>query len=617
MVAFLTCQLHSRLPAQEANNRTTLGDRQASVAQRFQKLQDLLLRLAEMEAAENPERAALLRRAARQASDQFILEKLKTASDSLETEEFQKAVENQEAATKDLGSLLTLLMSEDRSERIRAEKDRVQQMVKDLKRTLNNQRSVRARTENGVDLEQLKSEQKSVTERGDALKNQMREDNDQIEPGESQENNRSESQDASSSESSKENETSDKPSESDESQGSEGSNEQSEDSSQDSPSKDKEPRDSEEGGENPPKGNEQEDSTPPNSENMETSEQQNSGSTESSSDKPENEQQGSKADGQSPTSDQDSQPQSEGDSGQSQSDPSSPSSNQQPPNSSSPPQPQTPEQQAQQQLEKAVEKMRQAEKALEDAKRDQAAEQQRAAEEDLREAIDELEKILRQLREEEMQRELARLEARLKKMATMQAKVLEDTITLASTPSSQRNRQTDLKAGELAFEEKKITLEADRALLLLREEGSSVAFPEVVRQIRDDTARVADLLNETKIDIISQGIQQDILAALEEMILALQKAQRDLEEQQRQEQQPPGSPPPSGQSEQPLVESIAELKLIRTMQLRIQGTTNRYADLIEEGQNTAQDLLPVLRELAERQDRLDQITRDIAMERNQ
>ena len=58
----------------------------------------------------------------------------RTSSDSLETEEFQKAVENQEAATKDLGSLLTLLMSEDRSERIRAEKDRVQQMVKDGKK---------------------------------------------------------------------------------------------------------------------------------------------------------------------------------------------------------------------------------------------------------------------------------------------------------------------------------------------------------------------------------------------------------------------------------------------------------------------------------------------------
>ena len=260
--------------------------------------------------------------------------------------------------------------------------------------------------------------------------------------------------------------------------------------------------------------------------------------------------------------------------------------------------------------------MQDAEQALEEAKREDATEQQRAAEEQLREAIDELDKILRQLREEEMQRELARLEARLKKMATMQSKVLEDTIALAATPPTQRNRQTDLKAGELAFDEKKITLEADRAMLLLREEGSSVAFPEVVSQIREDTLRVSKLLNETKVDVVSQGIQRDILAALEEMIAATQKAQRDLEEQ-RQQEQPPGSPPPSGQSQQPLVESIAELRLIRTMQIRIQKTTNRYSDLITEGSNSGAELLPLLRDLAERQDRLDKITRDIALERNQ
>ena len=100
------------------------------------------------------------------------------------------------------------------------------------------------------------------------------------------------------------------------------------------------------------------------------------------------------------------------------------------------------------------------------------------------------------------------------------------------------------------------------------------------------------------------------------MITSLQKAQRDLE-QQRQQEQPPGSPPPSGQGEQPLVEAIAELKLIRTMQVRIQGTTNRYADLMNEGNRSIEEVLPLLRDLAERQDRLDQITRDIALERNQ
>ena len=550
-----------------STSRTTLSDRQTSVAARFEKLQELLLRLAEMEAVENPERAALLRRAARQASDQFILEKLKTASESLETEEFQKAVENQEAAAKELGSLLTLLMSEDRSERIRAEKDRVQQMVKDLKRTLNNQRSVRARTENGADLEQLEKEQKSVTERGKELSEQM-------EAGES-EDLETESPAATEQESG-EQENSESSSDSESSSNSDTQTEQVEENQGKTQETDSER------GENSPEEARTDSNTEKNASNEQTEENaSNEGSEQNAS----------------------------------ESNPSE--SSQSNPNQSSQAQPpQTPEQQAQQQLEKAIENMQDAEKALEEAKREEATEQQRQAEEELREAIDELEKILRQLREEEMQRELAKLEARLKKMATMQAKLLDDTITLASTPPSQRNRQTDLKAGKLAFEEKKITLEADRAMLLLREEGSSVAFPEVVGQIREDTIRVSELLNETKIDTIAQGIQQDILAALEEMITSLQKAQRDLE-QQRQQEQPPGSPPPSGQGEQPLVEAIAELKLIRTMQVRIQGTTNRYADLMNEGNRSIEEVLPLLRDLAERQDRLDQITRDIALERNQ
>src|SRR5690606_27213110 len=130
-------------------------------------------------------------------------------------------------------------------------------------------------------------------------------------------------------------------------------------------------------------------------------------------------------------------------------------------------------------------------------------EQQQQAEENLRAAIDRLEKILRQLREEEMQRELARLESRLRKMAQMQSNVLDETKRLEAIPVSQRDRQVDVKAGNLAFEEKKIIMEADRALLLLREEGSSVAFPEVVVQIRDDMQRVAERLTASRLDAVT------------------------------------------------------------------------------------------------------------------
>ncbi|MGB1815851.1 MAG: hypothetical protein ACPHJ3_10910, partial [Rubripirellula sp.] len=130
----------------KANELELLTEKQQNVAKRYERLEELLLRLAEMEATENPERSALLRRAAKQSRDKFVLEKLKLASASLKTQEFQKAVENQEAATKELGDLLKLLLSEDRSKRIRDEKERYTRLIKDLKRNLNNQRSARART---------------------------------------------------------------------------------------------------------------------------------------------------------------------------------------------------------------------------------------------------------------------------------------------------------------------------------------------------------------------------------------------------------------------------------------------------------------------------------------
>jgi len=201
-------------------------------------------------------------------------------------------------------------------------------------------------------------------------------------------------------------------------------------------------------------------------------------------------------------------------------------------------------------------------------------------------------------------------------MAQMQGKLLDDSKLLEAIPESQRDRQFDVRAGNLAFEEKKIVMEADRALLLLREEGSSVAFPEVVAQIRDDMQRVAERLTGSKVDAVTIGIQEDILAALEEMITALQKAQRDME-QQRQQQQPPPPPQPGQEpGEQPLVEQIAELKLIRTMETRILATTQRYSKIAAEAADRS-DLLPLVRDLAERQSNLYRITRDIVQKRNQ
>ncbi len=75
----------------------------------------------------------------------------------------------------------------------------------------------------------------------------------------------------------------------------------------------------------------------------------------------------------------------------------------------------------------------------------------------------------------------------------------------------------------------------------------------------------------------TQGLEEDIIAALEEMIEALQKAQKEMEDQKQQQQQQQQQ----GKQDKPLIDQIAELKMIRSLQLRVNRRTQRYADLIE------------------------------------
>ncbi len=119
-------------------------------------------------------------------------------------------------------------------------------------------------------------------------------------------------------------------------------------------------------------------------------------------------------------------------------------------------------------------------------------------------------------------------------------------------------------------------LEADSALALLREEGSAVAFPEAVEQMREDMDQVVVRLGQADVGDMTQSIEEDIIAALEEMIESLQKAQQDLEKQKQQQQQQEGQ-----SQDPPLIDNLAELKMIRSLQMRINMRTKRLARLVE------------------------------------
>ena len=117
---------------------------------------------------------------------------------------------------------------------------------------------------------------------------------------------------------------------------------------------------------------------------------------------------------------------------------------------------------------------------------------------ELAEAKARLEEILRQLREEEIERTLALLETRIKQMLEAEIRIHDETLRLAQAMEVSDDRGLEIEAGKLSFEQRRIASEADKALMLLREEGSSAAFPETLEQARDDMQQVASRLAQAK-----------------------------------------------------------------------------------------------------------------------
>jgi hypothetical protein len=265
-------------------------------------------------------------------------------------------------------------------------------------------------------------------------------------------------------------------------------------------------------------------------------------------------------------------------------------------------------------LEAAQRKMKEAKEKLDKAEREGAVEDQEEAIRQLEQAKSELEEILRQLREEELARMLTLLEARFKKMLDLQRAIYKTTKRLGDVPADKRSHEHEIEASRQSRKEAVVVLEADKALLLLHEDGTSIAFPEALSQTRDDMEQVVHRLGRARVGAITQEIEEDVIASLEEMLAALQKALEELEERQQQ----PTPPPPPGQgSGQALIDQLSELRMIRALQMRVNTRTKRYSKLIEGDQADNPDLLEALRRLSKYQEKIYRITRDLESGKNQ
>ncbi len=245
-------------------------------------------------------------------------------------------------------------------------------------------------------------------------------------------------------------------------------------------------------------------------------------------------------------------------------------------------------QQAQQHMDQAADQLGQQQAG-------EAQQQQQKAIEQLEQALRELQETLEQLRREQQEEILRGLESRFRAMLTRQTAVNEGTVALESKGPAAWVHADELQLAGFAQEQTALGREAADALYILREEGTAIVFPQIVEQLRDDMQTSADLLRERDTGQVTQAVQAEIAATLEELIEAVEQMRRQLSEGNA-----PSDPSP-GQQGAPLLPDSAELKLLKACQVRVNRHTQSLAATLEGEPGSEPVASNRLQRLAQRQ----------------
>ncbi|HXG12742.1 MAG TPA: hypothetical protein VNK04_23490 [Gemmataceae bacterium] len=652
--------------------------RQEQLARQFRDFEAALLRLAqrlsESSRPEDKEKAATLKKAIEKASTEGIDTKferlVKELKDkqSLNLEDLEKARAANRDLSEDIRAIIAILMSDTRDEELRRQIRELTEMLKRINQLIREEQTVRAWTERGtMDKDRLEREQRQVRQSTeDLVKGQgkqgegrdAREDRGQAKPGNSKDGQPGEAR----------NDTKDpkgenrdgkpgegkegkpgearegKPGESKEGKPGEAREGKPGESKEGKPGEARSTGKPEEAQENKPAEARQAGQPGENKENQpgearaagkegqpgaskaDTPQGENKGRPDNkAASKGQSGQQGqpgsqSQQQGQSKgqgQGQQQQQAQGKGDPQQQQQQ----AGNQQQPNDA----------QARKRIQDAIENMKGAEEEIKKPNLPDASAKQDQAIKDLKDAARRLEELLKQLRHEEIERILAALQARCERMLAMQIEVRDGTINVYQTidklPEKKPTRNEEQKSLQLSDREEEIVGLATKAIELLKAEGTAVAFPEVFMQLRDDMMTVANRLRKTDVGPVTQAIEYDIIETLKEMIEALKRARQENQQQQQnpnQQQQQQGQP-----QDQKLIELLHELKMIRSMQLRVNERTKLYGREYQGEQAPSPTQLedPAAREkaamiqkelknLAERQEKIFEVTNNIARGKN-
>ena len=148
--------------AVEPSTADRLAMEEQQVADKYKHLEEVLLRMAELNGATDPRRAALLRKVVAQSRERLVGVQFETVVELLKKDQLARAVNNQGDLERDLRLLLELLMSENREKLLASEKTRIRKYLERLGAILNQEQSIQGRTAGGANAKSLAEEQGKV-----------------------------------------------------------------------------------------------------------------------------------------------------------------------------------------------------------------------------------------------------------------------------------------------------------------------------------------------------------------------------------------------------------------------------------------------------------------------
>lgn len=204
---------------------------------------------------------------------------------------------------------------------------------------------------------------------------------------------------------------------------------------------------------------------------------------------------------------------------------------------------------------------------------------------------------------------LASLEARFQRLLLVETQIHEGTTVLAAVPQKEWLELSYGRCRELAQQQTELARECAQTVLLIREDGTSSAILLAVEDIESDMNSVADWMQQSNVSELTVSVQRDILESLKQLIETMQREMQQMQDQQQQDQQQQNQ---QQQQQSPLVDLIAEIRVLKNLQLQVNRRTKQVDGLLDGAEGAERVALQKqVSELAVRQQKLFESAKDL------